>query len=140
MIILDTNVISEVIKPQPSQAVVRWLDAQELETLFISSITVAELLYGIGSMPNGNRKNRLETTVGHTLAVFNDRVLPFDAPAAKCHASLAIAARKVGKGFPKPDGYIAAIAGSVGFAVATRDSSAFVAAGVKVIDPWTFGR
>lgn len=140
MIILDTNVISEVIKPQPSQAVVSWLDAQDLETLFISSITVAELLYGIGSMPNGNRKNRLETAVGQTLAVFNDRTLPFDALAARCHALLAIAARQVGKGFPKQDGYIAAIAVSAGFAVATRDSSAFIAAGVNVIDPWTLGR
>jgi toxin FitB len=140
MIILDTNVISEVIKPQPSQAVLSWLDAQDLETLFISSITVAELLYGIGSMPNGNRKNRLETAIGQTLAVFDDRTLPFDAPAARCHASLAIAARQVGKGFPKPDGYIAAIAVSADFAVATRDSSAFVAAGANVIDPWTFGR
>jgi toxin FitB len=138
MILLDTNVLSEVMRPQPEAAVMRWIDYQNLETLFISSITVAEQLYGIGSMPLGRRKDRLVGAVEGMIAAFEQRILPFDFKAARCYSGLAVEARQSGKGFPAPDGYIAAIAVAQGFAVATRDASAFIAAGVAVIDPWTF--
>ena len=72
--------------------------------------------------------------------IFNGRILSFDRSAAQAYAELAVRARKAGKGFPTPDGYIAAIAASHGFTVASRDTSAFTAAGLKVIDPWTFAR
>lgn len=140
MIILDTNVISEAIKPEPDVAVQAWLDEQVAETLYLSSVTVAELLFGIGALPKGQRKERLSAAVDGVFEIFEVRILPFDTAAARHHASLAILARAAGKGFPTPDGYVAATAASRGFAVASRDISAFAAAGLTVIDPWSHKR
>ena len=137
MIVLDTNVVSEAMKPEPDPAVRDWLDEQAAETLYISSVTVAELLFGIGALPDGRRKQKLAATLDAMLPLFEGRILAFDSSAARHYADLAVAARKAGRGFPTPDGYIAAIATAHGFAVATRDASAFDAAGVPVIDPWT---
>jgi predicted nucleic acid-binding protein len=137
MIVLDTNVVSEAMKPEPDPIVRDWLDEQAAETLYLSSVTVAELLFGIAALPDGRRKQKLAATLDGHLALFDGRILPFDTEAARHYANLAVAARSAGKGFPTPDGYIAAIATAHGFAVATRDSSAFNAAGVPVIDPWT---
>ena len=136
MILLDTNIVSEAIKPEPHPSVLAWLDAQAAETLFLSSITVAELLFGIGALPKGKRKETLAARIARLLGQFADRILPFDTEAARYYADLAVQARAAGKGFPTPDGYIAAIAAANGFAVASRDSSAFTAAGLTVIDPW----
>jgi predicted nucleic acid-binding protein len=136
MILLDTNVVSEVIKPHPHPAVLAWLDAQVAETVFVSSITVAELLFGIGALPRGRRQDLLAAQIDGVLQALGNRILPFDAPAARCHADLAVKARAAGKGFPTPDGYIAAIAAANGFIVASRDTSAFAAAGLEVINPW----
>lgn len=136
MIVLDTNVVSEAMKPEPDPAMRDWLDEQVAETLYISSVTVAELLFGIGAMPEGRRKQKLATTLDGMFPLFEGRILVFDTDAARRYADLAVAARKAGKGFPTPDGYIAATAAAHGFAVATRDASAFNAAGVPVIDPW----
>lgn len=139
MIVLDTNVISEAMKPEPAPTVRDWLDEQAAETLYLSSVTVAELLFGIGVLPDGRRKQKLATSLDGLLALFDGRVLPFNTDAARHYADLAVAARNAGKGFPTPDGYIAAIATAHGFAVATRDASAFNAAGVLVIAPWKAG-
>ena len=136
MILLDTNVVSEAMKPAPDEAVRAWLDEQAAETLFLSSVTIAELMFGIGALPDGKRKERLTEALDGVMELFADRVLPFDVDAARRYADLAVKARTAGKGFPTPDGYIAAIAAAKGFAVATRDTSAFDAAGVEVIDPW----
>lgn len=136
MILLDTNVISEALKPAPHGAVRTWLDNQAAETLYLSTITVAELLFGVGSMPRGQRRDRLTKAVQSAIDLFDGRILAFDLGAAQFYGPLAVDARAAGKGFPTPDGYIAAIAASRGFAVATRDTSAFVAAGVTVINPW----
>jgi predicted nucleic acid-binding protein len=140
MILLDTNVISEAMKPTPDDIVRAWLDEQAAETLYLSSVTIAELLYGIGALPAGKRKDRLTEALDGVMELFADRVLPFDIAAARRYADLAVKARTAGKGFPTPDGYIAAIAASRGFAVATRDTSAFDAAGVAVINPWNVQR
>lgn len=140
MILLDTNVVSEAIKPEPHPSVRAWLDAQVAETVFLPSITVAELLFGIGALPNGRRKDMLAARIDGLLDEFPDRILPFDASAARRYADLAVKARASGKGFPTPDGYIAAIAAAHGFTVASRDMSAFHAAGLTVIDPWTVPR
>ena len=137
MILLDTNVVSEAIKPEPHPSVLAWLDAQATATLFLSCITVAELLFGIGMMPNGKRKDMLAARIESLLAQFAGCILPFDTLAAQRYAELAVRARAIGKGFPTPDGYIAAIAAAHRFAVASRDTSAFKAAGLNVIDPWT---
>lgn len=139
MIVLDTNVVSEAMRPEPDATVRDWLDAQAAETLYLSSVTIAELLFGIGALPGGRRKRNLAATLDGLLGLFDGRILPFDTDAARRYADLAVAARGAGKGFPTPDGYIAAIATAHGFAVATRDASAFEAAGVPVIDPWTAG-
>ncbi|GGE55792.1 VapC ribonuclease Y4jK [Agaricicola taiwanensis] len=137
MIVLDTNVVSEAMKPEPAPSVRDWLDEQAAETLYISSVTVAELLFGIGALPNGRRKQKLAATLDGMLPLFEGRILAFDTDAARHYADLAVAARKAGKGFPTPDGYIAATAAAHGFTVATRDASAFDAAGIPIIDPWT---
>ena len=140
MILLDTNVVSEAMKPAPDDTVRVWLDEQAAETLYLSSVTIAELMFGIGALPDGKRKEKLADALDGVMELFADRVLPFDVGAARHYAELAVKARAAGKGFPTPDGYIAAIAASKGFAVATRDSSAFEAANVTVIDPWKAGR
>lgn len=137
MILLDTNVVSEAMKPEPDDAVRAWLDDQAAETLYLSSVTVAELMFGIGALPGGKRKDRLAEALEGVMELFADRILPFDTGAARRYADLAVRARKAGKGFPTPDGYIAAIAAARDFVVATRDTSAFDAAGLQVIDPWT---
>lgn len=136
MILLDTNVVSEAMKPEPAASVRAWLDAQAAETLYLSSVTIAELMFGIGALPNGRRKDNLTAALDGVLDLFADRILAFDARAARRYAALAVRARAAGRGFPTPDGYIAAIAAAHGFAVASRDTSAFTAAGLVVIDPW----
>ena len=140
MILLDTNVVSEAMRPEPHPAVGRWIDAQAAETLFLSSVTLAELLFGVGALPDGKRNTTQRTVLDGGTALFAPRILPFDAQAARRYADLALKARAAGKGFPTPDGYIAAIAAAHNFAVASRDASAFTAAGLTVINPWTAGR
>ncbi|MBN8500458.1 MAG: type II toxin-antitoxin system VapC family toxin [Sphingomonadales bacterium] len=137
MILLDTNVVSEAMKPEPHSSVRDWLDAQSAETLFLSSVTVAELLFGIGALPMGKRKDNLAAALNGVMDLFGARILPFDTNAARRYAELAVKARMAAKGFPTPDGYIAAIAAAHEFAVASRDTSAFRAAGLIVINPWT---
>lgn len=137
MIVLDTDVVSEAMKPSADPAVRVWLNDQAAETLYLSSVTLAELLYGISSLPAGRRKADLAGTLDSLLNLFEGRVLPFDSEAARHYADLALKARAAGRGFPTPDGYIAAIAAARGYAVATRDVAPFEAAGVNVINPWT---
>lgn len=136
MIVLDTNVISEAMKPGPHPSVLAWLNEQVAETLYISSVTLAELLFGIASLPAGKRKDMLAQTLDGLMALFKDRVLSFDIDAARAYAELAVTAKAGGRGLPTPDGYIAAIAASRGFIVASRDTAPFEASGVAVIDPW----
>ena len=136
MIILDTNVISEAMKPSPNPEVRMWLNRQVAETLYLSSVTLAELLFGIACLPDGKRKDKLSETLDRLITLFDDRILVFDIEAAKAYARLATTARLKGKGFPTPDGYIAAIAAANGFSVASRDTGPFLAADVTVINPW----
>jgi toxin FitB len=136
MIILDTNVVSEALRPQPDPVVQAWLDSQSAETLHLTSVTLAELLFGIRALQAGRRKKLLAAAADGLLALFAGRILAFDADAARHYAELAVRARAAGKGFPTPDGYIAAIAAARGFSVATRDAGPFDAAGVPVINPW----
>jgi predicted nucleic acid-binding protein len=138
MIVLDTNVISEAMKPEPDAAVRAWLNDQAAETLYLSSVSLAELLYGIGALPAGKRRNMLSCALDGLLELFQDRVLPFDTAAARHYAELAVTARNRGLGFPTPDGYIAAIAVARGFIVASRDTSPYEAVGLTVINPWEY--
>jgi toxin FitB len=102
----------------------------------LSSVTVAELLFGIGVLPAGKRKEMLAQALDGLSGLFKGRILSFDIDAARCYAELAVTARNVGRGFPTPGGYIAAIATARGFIVASRDTAPYEAAGVKVINPW----
>lgn len=136
MIVLDTNVVSEAMRAQPDRAVSAWLNDQVAETLFLSTVTVAELTFGIGALPAGRRRNALGRTLDGLMELFAHRILAFDLDAARRYAELAVAARASGRGLTTPDGYIAAIAASRGFAVASRDTAPFEAAGIAIVDPW----
>ena len=137
MIVLDTNVVSEAMKPEPAPALQAWLNEQAAETLYLPSVALAELLFGIAALPQGKRRRRLSRALDGLMVLFAQRVLPFDADAARHYAKLATAAREAGRGFPIADGYIAAIAASHGFMVASRDTAPYEAGGVPVLNPWT---
>ena len=136
MIVLDTNIVFEAMKPEPNAAVRAWLNDQAAETLYLSSVTLADLLFGIRALPVDKRKNMLDRALADLLGLFKDRVLPFDSDEARHYADLAVTARNGGRGFPTPDGYIAAVAAARGFIVASRDTSPYEAAGVTDINPW----
>ncbi len=137
MILLDTNVISEPLRPVPDQNVIGWMDAQPLEALYLTAITVAELRAGVALLPVGKRQQSLskslETTV---LPLFANRILPFDFSCSPAYAEMMAQSRGAGFSISAADGYISAIALTHGFAVATRDTNPFAAAGVDVINPW----
>ncbi len=137
MILLDTNVVSEPLRPAPDARVIEWIDAQPLETLFLSAITVAELRAGVTLLPAGKRRTGLQQNLEkRVLPLFAGRVLPFDLACTSAYAVLLAKARTAGLAIATADGYIAAIAAANGFTVATRDTAPFEAAGVAVINPW----
>ncbi|MCY3830668.1 MAG: type II toxin-antitoxin system VapC family toxin [Rhodospirillaceae bacterium] len=137
MILVDTNVVSEPLRGAPEPRVSAWLDAQALETLYLSAITVAELRFGVQSLPAGRRRDRLhEDLERQILPMFAGRVLAFDLPASQAYAALMAKARSEGRTIPVSDGYIAATAAANGMMMATRDTAPFEAAGLKTVDPW----
>lgn len=136
MILLDTNVASELMKTGPDAGVSAWKEQQQPGTLFLSSVTLAELLDGVVRLPEGRRKQGLQDAVDRLLDEFGQRILPFDALAAYRYAELHAAARAGGRGFPLPDAYIAAIASSCNFIVASRDTGPYLAGGIEVVNPW----
>ena len=141
MIVLDTNVVSELWKTAPDPNVVAWIDAQPLETLYLSAITVAELRYGIATMPIGKRRKIFEHRLEQqTLPNFSGRVLPFDLEVSQSYVHLMARAKTSGKAIHKADSYIAATAAAHNHIVATRDGTPFEAAGLHVINPWTAHR
>lgn len=137
MILLDTNVISEPLRAAPAPTVVAWLDAQPLETLFLSVVTVAELRFGVARLPAGRRRNSLIEQLGsQVLPAFTGRILTFDLPATQRYAEAMAKAQAAGLVVGVADGFIAAIAAANGMAVATRDTAPFAAMDVAVINPW----
>ena len=137
MIILDTNVISEPMRPRPEPAVVAWLDGQAVETLCITTTGLAELLTGVELLPNGKRKRAMASAMNALIDhLFGDRILPFDRISTMACASLL--ARTKNKGFTLSlgDAQIAAIAEVRGYTVATRDVAPFSAAGIRFLNPW----
>lgn len=140
MIILDTNVVSEPMKPDGHRGVQAWLDDQIAETLYLTSISLSELLLGVEVLPDGKRKVGLAAALSDLLStLFGGRVLPFDQPAAMMYAGRVSRARAAGRAISMADGQIAAIAAVHGFTVATRDTAQFAAAGVPVVNPWEIG-
>ena len=137
MILLDTNVISEPQRQVPDSRVLGWLDAQALETLYLSTITVAELRAGIALMPAGKRRANLQENLEkRLLPMFANRVLPFDMGCTSAYANLLAKSRAVGVAVETADAFSAAVAIANGFIVATRDISPFKVAGAKVVNPW----
>ena len=136
MILLDTKLVSEPLRHVPDTRVIKWIDAQPLETLFLSAITVAELRAGV-TLDGGKRRSGLQQNLEkRVLPLFAGRELPFDLACTLAYAELMARARAAGLAVAATDGYIAAIAAANGFAVATRDTAPFEAAGAVVINPW----
>jgi len=136
-IILDTNVVSEPLRPVGNPKVIAWLDRQAQDTLFLTATSLSELLTGVRILPEEKRKERLEAALNDVLPrIFGPRILGFDRVAAEEYSRIVSRARARGLAISFPDAQIAAIASVHGFAVATRDAGPFRAAGVAVIDPW----
>ena len=137
MIILDTNVVSEPMKPNGNLAVRSWLDRQTAETLYLTTTSLSELLVGIEILPGGKRKEGLNAALNELMVrLFGSRILSFDQQAAMAYAPIVSHARASRQLITVADGQIAAIAAVHGFTVATRDTAPFVASGVPVINPW----
>ncbi len=137
MILLDTKVVLEPLRPSSEVRVSDWIDAQPLETMYLSAMTVAELRAGVALMPSGKRRTALhEHMERRVLPMFAGRVLPFDMACTNAYAELTTRVRRAGGGIETADACIAAVALANEFIVATRDTAPFLAAGVDVINPW----
>ena len=137
MILLDTNVVSELMRPAPSQTVMSWLTGQPAASLFISAATEAELRYAVMLLPEGRKRAELVAAIEGMLAEdFAGRILPFDSAAARAFAGIAAGRRQAGRPISQFDAQIAAIAQSRGAELATRNVADFEGCGVEVIDPW----
>jgi len=137
MNLLDTNVLSELMKAEPDEHVAAWVSSQPVSSLFISTITQAEILYGIALLPNGTRKKGLyQAAINMFNEDFHDRILPFDSLAAKEYAEIASSRRRSGQPISQFDAQIAAIARSRGAGIATRNNSDFMNCGIEVLNPW----
>lgn len=138
MIVLDTNVISEAIKPSPDPRVMAWLRGQSLADVATTAVSLAEINYGLCRLPRGRRRDDLEARIRTFLARgFGDRILVFDAPAAGVYGEVVTARQSAGRPIDAFDAMIAAIARSRAATVATRNVADFDGCGVPVLDPWT---
>jgi predicted nucleic acid-binding protein len=137
VIILDTNVISEVLRPVPSKSVLTWLAAQQVDDVFTTSITLAETLFGLARLPSSKRRTELSTAVEKIFDQgFPRRILPFDVEAARAYATLVAARSAAGRTIPQSDAMIAAIARSLHASVATRNTRDFEGCGIRLVNPW----
>ena len=137
MIILDTNVISEPFKPKPDPTMMSWLDAQEPQTLYITTVSMAEMLAGVHKMPEGRRRADLHQLVENKIqSVFESRILAFDMPAVEAFGRVNADACAVGNPIAFADCAIASIASAHGFILATRNVRDFKGTGVEIFNPW----
>ena len=138
MILLDTNVLSELMRAAPERGVERWMTGQPSASLFVSAITEAELRYGVALLPPGKRRSLLAAAIEAMLGMeFTGRVLSFDSAAAVAFAEIAASRRHAGRPIAQADAQIAAIARSRGAALATRNGPDFAGCGIEVVNPWT---
>jgi toxin FitB len=137
MIVLDTNVLSETLRPAPDAAVMAWLAAQSRPTLFTTTVTRGELFYGLLLLADGRHRTSL---LNATHDIFNEdlagQVLSFDSAAADAYAEIAASRRATGQPISQFDAMIAAITRSRGASLATRNIKDFVNCGIELIDPW----
>ena len=136
MILLDTNVVSELMRPEPAPQVASWVRSRDRRELFMSSITLAEIRYSLARLPNGRRKQTLIDAADDVFRAFSDQVLPVDSTAAEHYAVIASARERAGRPIPGFDALIAAICRSRGAALATRNRPDFDGVGIDIIDPW----
>ena len=137
MILLDTNILSELMRAAPEAAVEQWLADQPAVSVFISAITEAELRYGLALLPPGKRRSALAVEIENMLREdFSGRILPFDSPAAIAFAEIAAERRQAGRPISQADAQIAAIARSRGAALATRNALDFEGCGIEIVNPW----
>ncbi len=137
MIVVDTNVISELTRQMPAPEVVSWLDSLAVAEVATTAITAAELLYGVARLPAGQRKTRLSAAVhGLLSADFDGRVLAFDEQAATPYAEIVTGRERLGRPISVPDAQIAAICRATSAALATRNTGDFEATGIELINPW----
>ncbi len=137
MTVLDTNVVSELMRDNPNPTVLAWVDDQATRELFVTAVTEAELRTGIALLPEGARRRGLTDAVERMLGgLFAGRILPFDSGAARAYADIAATRRAAGRPISQWDGQIAAIAHSRSMAVATRNVRDFSETGIEIVDPW----
>jgi hypothetical protein len=137
MIILDTNVVSELMKPAPSKPVASWVALQAATSLYTTSVTEAEILHGVMLLPAGTRRNRLQSAAEAMFSEdFGGRVLSFGSEAARAYAAIASERRRAGRPISHFDAQVAAIGRSARGAIATRNTRDFEDCGVKLINPW----
>ncbi len=138
MTVLDTNVVSELMKISPSREVMDWWRTHPFTELFITTVTEAEVLLGIELLPKGKRRTALEVAAKATFEEdFDGHILPFDSDAAREFARIVAARRELGRPISQADAQIAAIARSRGAGVATRNTENFVDCGIRILNPWS---
>ncbi len=141
MIVLDTNVLSELLRPNPAPRVEAWLAAQDGASVYFTTVGEAELRYGVAILPAGRRRTTIGAAIEGILDEdFRDRVLPFDREASRAYAAIAAERRAAGRPISQFDCQIAAIARAHGASVATRNTGDYEGCGVEVIDPWGHAR
>ena len=137
MIVLDTNVLSELMRPKPATTVAKWVATQSAASLFTTTITQAEILHGVLLLPEGRRRDTIGAAADAMFEEdFAGRILPFGSHAAHAYAQIAAARRRSGRPISQFDAQIAAIAFSTGAGVATRNVGDFEGCGIQVVDPW----
>jgi len=137
MIIIDTNVLSELMRPPRNQAVREWMRDQSMEERYTTSVTLAEISYGTERLPEGRRKTLLQTGAEAAFAAFQGQILPFDLAAAMHYASIAATRDAIGRPIGPFDAQIAAICRAHGAALATRTVKDFEGLGLELVDPWS---
>ena len=138
MFVIDTNVASELMRPEPAPTVAAWIAERDAEELYLTAVSEAELLFGIAIMPAGRRRDMLEASMNRWLDQgFGERILPFDSAAARAYAEVASDRRRAGRPIGEADCQIAAISRSRGAVLVTRNERDFEATGVDIVDPWT---
>jgi len=136
MIVLDTNVVSELMRAKPAPAVLAWLRQSSGAGLYTTAVTVAEIRYGIARLPEGQRRESLRQAANEIFAAFPRQVLPFDLAAAGAYADVVAGRERQGNPIDGFDAQIAAICRSQAATLATRNAKGFAGTGISIIDPW----